>query len=247
MRHVLQMAAFMLALFCTSAAQAGETVAVDTANPPFMYGENGQAAGVYPALLREAFKRMKVELRIEPQPWKRALAGIDAGTEGVGGIYKNAERIKKYDYSEKLFDEATYVYARAPFAFTGVESLKGKRVGVLRGWSYGEDFDKAAKAGEILTEEVGGDAGNFEKLAAGRLDAVIAIKEAAAAVIAAAGYGGKVTALDPPLAVSPTFLAFAKSQGKTAMLEDFNVALAAMRQDGSFDRIVSDAFSAPKP
>ena len=225
---------------------AAEVIAVDEGNPPFMYAQGEGAAGLYPALIREAFRRMGVAVDVAAMPWKRALAGIDAGENGVGGIYQNAERLKHYDYSEKLFDEVLVVYTPSSqtFPFTGIDSLKGKRVGVIRGWSYGDDFDAAVKAGTIITEEVQGDAQNFSKLSSGRLDAVIAISESAAAAIASGGISGRVTALEPPFASNAAYLAFAKPLnngpvGKGDMLARFNAALASMRADGSYAKIIA--------
>ena len=42
---------------------------------------------------------------MEAKPWKRRLADMDSGVVGVGGIYKNEERIKRYGFSEPIFVE----------------------------------------------------------------------------------------------------------------------------------------------
>lgn len=227
-------------------ANAAEVVAFDEANPPFMYTANAAATGVYPALIAEAFKRMKVDVEFAAEPWKRALEGLDNGKNAVGGIYKNSERLKKYDYSDKLFDEVIIVYVPKgkKSVFNGVDSLKGKTVGVIRGWSYGDDFDNAVKAKVISVEKVSGDSQNFSKLDKGRLDAVLAIKESAEAAIASASLADKVEAVDPPLSSSPSYLAFAKSANKTDLIAKFNVAISGMRKDGSFDKIVSSILTA---
>jgi polar amino acid transport system substrate-binding protein len=244
----LFLATMGMAVLLTGAcrAQAAETIAVDEANPPFMYAGDGKAAGIYPALLDEAFKRMAVPVAITAMPWKRAIAGIDAGQNGVGGIYQNAERLTKYDFSAKLFDEVILVYVpkAKPFPFKDLSSLKGKTVGVIRGWSYGDDFDAAVKNGTIATEGVAADSMNFAKLAVGHLDAVLAIKEAGNALLAGnQDYGAKIEVEALPLTSNPSYLAFAKSAGKAPLLGQFDKTLAAMRADGSFDKIVATAVS----
>ncbi|CAH2602269.1 Amino acid ABC transporter substrate-binding protein [Rhodovastum atsumiense] len=234
-----------LAIATASPARAGERILIDEANPPFMYADAGKPAGIYNALISEAFRRIGLAADMSAAPWKRAIAGLDAAENGVGGIYSNAERQRKYDFSDKLFDEVIVVYvpkARA-FGFSGVDSLKGKTVGVIRGWSYGDDFDAAVKAGTIRTEETASDASNFAKLALGRIDAVLAIREAGKVAMAAQGVGEKVTALDPPLSSNPSFLAFSRQAGKGELLGRFNTALGAMRRDGSFERITAAALA----
>ena len=236
---------FCLLVSMTSSAMAKEKIILDEADPPFMYNDNGKPSGVYSALITEALKRAGIEGELATAPWKRAVSGLDSGENGVGGIYKNAERLKKYDYSDKLFDEIVVVYVphAKTFNFTGLDSLKGKTVGILRGWSYGDDFDAAVKAGTIKTEETAGNEQNFAKLALGRIDALLAIKESAEGAISAASLADKVQALEPPLSTSASFLAFSKTAGKAPELDKFNAAIAGMRQDGTFTKVVAAAFA----
>lgn len=227
----------------TAAPALAEKVMLDNSNPPFMFDGGGKKEnGLYPAVLAEAFKRMGVPLEMETVPWKRAISAIDAGEAGVGGIYKNEERLKKYDYSEKLFDEVIMVYAPKgkEFEFKDVSSLNGKTVGVLQGWSYGDDFDAAVKAGKITAETAENDALNFKKLAAGRLDAILAIRESGTANLGAPEIASAVVALPAPLSSSPSFLAFNKSAAKADVLAKFNTALDQMKKDQTMDKLIKE-------
>jgi polar amino acid transport system substrate-binding protein len=245
-RRWLGLLSIILLGYC-AAACAKEEVCVDTSVPPLMYEADGRAVGIYPALLAEISKRSGVELNVVAVPWKRALAELDAGRAGNGALYKNSDRLTKYDFSNKLFDEIQIVYVRSghAFPFKGVESLKGKTVGVIRGWSYGDAFDAAVKDGSIKAEGVDSDEQNFKKMLIGRIDAMIAIKETAAAAIAAGAYKDKVTALSPPLSVSSAYIAFAKSAHKTDIIAKLNKAIQAIRDDGSFDLIINTVVGAP--
>lgn len=234
------LATMLLALALPIAALAAETVTigVDSENPPFMSSKDGKAVGLYPAILTAAFAAMGDTAQIEAKPWKRCIADTDAGTAGTGGIYKNDERLKKYDFSEQIFVEKMAVYFNKshPVSFSSVTDLMGKRVGVVRGWSYGDDFDKAAKEGKITTEEVTSDAQNFQKLAAGRVDVVLAIEEAGNSQLKA----GKMTGLERAPAYlfqNPTYLAFNKSSKKTELLAKFNKAIADMKKSAKLDSI----------
>lgn len=224
-----------------SAAWAADPVLInfDAENAPFMFGKEGKAHGVYPQIIAAAFATMKVDVKLEPKPWKRALAEIDESKGGVGGIYKNDERAKKYDFSEPILAENTAVFynKKKPIDFKTVADLHGYTVGVIRGWSYGDDFDAARKAGKISVEENVSDAANLKKLDAGNLDAVLAIEESGKAAIAATKLGtieqGKIY-----LASNKAHLAFNKSANKTDLLANFSKTIAAMKKDGSLDKIV---------
>jgi len=220
--------------------RAGDLIAVDAADAPFMYEADGQAAGLYPLAIAEAYRRMGTEVTIAAVPWKRALDGADNALNGVAGLYKTEDRLKKYDYSDKLFDEVVMIYVRKGhgFPFATVDDLKGRSVGVIRGWSYGDAFDTARRDGLFIAEEAAGDEQNFAILDAGHIDCILAIGEAAAAAIASHGWHEQFEALALPLSKNPSYVAFNKSAGKQADLRRLDAAIAAMRADGSFDRLI---------
>lgn len=74
---------------------------------------------------------------------------------------------------------AVYFNKAKPLYFNTIADLPGKRFGVIRGWRYGDDFDKAVKADNITVDEVKSDDQNFQKLAAGWVDAILAIDKKA--------------------------------------------------------------------
>ncbi|WP_018610417.1 substrate-binding periplasmic protein [Uliginosibacterium gangwonense] len=234
---------FVLAIVPLAALAADPLIInFDQANPPFMYSKDGKVVGIYPAVIDAAFKQMKTAVSLQAKPWARALQEIDQSGAGVGGIYKNAEREKKYDFSDQIFTEKLVVYfAKAhPITFSKVEDLKGKKVGVLRGWSYGDEFDAARKAGSITADETTGDDLNFQKLDIGRVDAVIAVAEAGDSLLQKYK---TLAAAAIPLAQNPTYLAFSKSANKAALLKQFNETIKAMKASGELGKLVSQEVS----
>jgi len=230
-----------MAWFASASGVDPIRINVDAENAPFMSASEGLPSGVYPAVLVAAFARIKQPLVLETKPWKRALLELDQGKAGIGGIYKNDERNAKYDFSEPILTEniAVYFSKAKPIDFKALADLNGKRVGVIRGWSYGNLFDAARKDGKFTAEDVVNDRANFLKLAHGRLDAVLAVDEAGKAVISAE----KLTHLDQSkvfLASNQAHLAFNKSARQTDLLAQFSQAIAQMKQDGTLDRIVNE-------
>ena len=224
------------------AAYAGETVYVDAYNPPFMYEKNNDATGIYPALVRAVFSELDEEVAVRAVPWKRAIAYLDMGKGGLGGIYKTKPRLEKYDYTDEIFSEEIMVYVPKgkAFAFSSIYDLAGKRLGVIRGWSYGEEFDEAREKGLFKTEERHDDASNFNKLAVGHLDALLAIKESAELIITKKRISDKVEVLVTPLVTNSTYIAFSKKSDKRALIQRINRAIKAMRRDGSYDKVLRD-------
>jgi polar amino acid transport system substrate-binding protein len=247
-------AALLFALFFALVGRASPCLAetvdvyIDAAYPPFMYATADQkAAGVYPALIAEAFSRAGLAVKLHAVPWKRALAESEAGMGGIGGIYMNEQRLMNYDYSDAIFVERIQAVIRKDkaFPFAGLSSLAGKRVGVLRGWSYGDAFDQARAAGLFKAEEVDNDAQNLAKLKAGRIEVMIAGREGADASIALSDRPQDFLVLEPPLVETAAYLAFSKRLGKRDVIALFNQALALMRQDGTWDMIVMGILARP--
>lgn len=166
---------------------------------------------------------------------------IDTGAGGLGGLYKTAERENHYDYSAPIYEETLFLYVNssARFPFESLDDLKGKRIGVIRGWSYGNAFDAARGAGVFQIEESESDEINAQKLALGRLDAAIILGFAGDMIIARFGLESKIKPLSKPIAVNETFLAFNKSAKNEPLLERFNEELAKMKQDGVYAKIIS--------
>lgn len=229
------------ALAGPAAGPAPLVITVDDNNPPFMYSRHGQASGVYPAILRIAFARLGVPMTLEARPWARALSGLDRGLTAVGGIYKTEARAQRFDFSDPLLTENIAVFVRHPqgYPFSGMADLAGKTVGTVRGWSYGDAFDSARRRGLFVAEDTRSDAQNFQKLASGRLDAVLAIEEAGTAILQTLPAGATLGALKPYLASNPAHLAFPKGSS-TDLLPRLNKVIADMRKDGELDRLLME-------
>lgn len=220
-------------------AEAALLVDVDSGNPPFMFGTATQAEGFYPELVVAAFERMKRPVQLSAKPWKRALAELDIGIAGVAGIYKTEERVKKYDFSEPLFTErmAVYYNVSQPVRYKELSDLYGKRIGVLLGWSYGDAFDRARSERKFVVEEVYNDSQNFEKLAQGRVDVVLAIEQVGAIQLRNIRFSA-IERSPAILAEKTTHLALPKQMRAGGLLVEFNQVLQDMRKDGSYARIL---------
>ena len=220
-------------------------VAVDDGYPPYMYGAEEGARGLYPRLIKAVFSRMGVEIDVRALPWKRALDAGERGEVAIGGIYKNKERMAKYDYSEPIFEETLAIYVRKgdAFPFKALEDLEGKTIGINLGWSYGEAFDEARRKGLFKIQEAKTNQANFQKLVHGRTDCLIVDRRAAFHIIRQRSLQNKVEPLKQPATVNHGYIAFAKSGHRKKLLSGFNRALSDLREDGSYEKIVDAFFS----
>ena len=220
-----------------------EDIAVSIGNPPFMYEYNGEAEGIFPMIAREIFGRINVPVEIKAIPWTRALAYADMGKVGIIGIYKNEERLKKYDYSDEIYTAKTMIYVlkENDFEYKNIGDLRGKRIGVIRGWSYGEEFDREKTKNYFYVDEVNDDETNFIKLVSGRLDCLLIIKESADCFLKDnPEYKSKIIEKEIPLLINRTYLIFSKNSNKKELLEKFNEELRRMKNNSELDAIIKD-------
>ena len=92
----------------------------------------------------------------------------------VNPAWFSDEEKKRYFWSESLFQDGNDVVSLTshPIDYTGVESLKGKKMGALLGRKYGL-VDKAVAAGDIIREDVNDLGINLRKLNAGYINFTI--------------------------------------------------------------------------
>jgi polar amino acid transport system substrate-binding protein len=228
----------LLALCAPLAARADEHIHFDTGSPPTMYrGADGRASGIYPALVAAAFRRAQIPIQAEATPFRRMIAVLQQPPGGAGAVIRTAERERLADFSAPYFLERVMVYARRPLPDAGLDQLRGLRVGVIRGWSYGDPFDQARQLREFQVEEVERDVQNFEKLRLGRVDAVLATEPAGELLLRLPRFRG-LQAMPRPLWVFGIHLAFARSPSRRELLQAFDREIAAMQESGEWAQLV---------
>lgn len=242
---------FVIAIFIVSACgqQALPTlapntilIAMDSNSYPIMYENNGEPQGLYAKIIVKAFEKMGVEVSLRPYTWKDALVISSSGEMGIVGIEKIGEPV--YDFSEPIFSEKYMLYVRKgeSFAFTDMQDLKGKKIGILNGTEYGFDFETAKSDGLFTTEVSNSDSENFSKLESGKIDCVVANEYVARPLLVDGQFAGKMEVIITPLTVSNAYLAFSKSANQNDLLKKFNEILIEMKSDGSYNAIVSSPY-----
>lgn len=196
-------------------------------------------------ILTEIFKRAGFRLRVEMVPWARGLLMMKEGqVDGMCNVLKTPEREAFMVFPKEVFvTYRQYIYTNAGSAaeFNGdIRSLKGKRIGIISGFSYGKEFDGMVLAGEITAEPVNTTMQNVQKLFANRIDLIV---ENDFAMSSAAENDPSILKsirrLEPPLTSQPAYIAFSrKSPRNEELVAAYDKALVEMRKDGSYDRLL---------
>lgn len=138
--------------------------------PPYEYQKDNKPEGILVDIVTRIFKKAKIPVKLKYLPFKRALLNTRSGEiDGLFNFYKTAERVPFYDYSEPIIKNylVFFVLKDSNIRFQKIEDLKGLKVGVIRGYTYGKEFDKNTL---FSRESNNSHIANFKKLKLGRID-----------------------------------------------------------------------------
>lgn len=186
-------------------------------------------------ILKEAFRRVGLDVRITPLPSERALINVNQGIDdglfvkvaGVEAGYPNLVRVP-----EPVCDYEFAAFGRDPsLDITGYPSLAPLSIAFIRGWKNPE----AATVGMKSVTRVKDDEALFEMLLHGRVDVIV--YEALQGRVWIRNHGLKgIHRLGPPLAATEMYLYLNVRHGDLA--PRLAAALKAMKADGTWRRIV---------
>ncbi len=217
--------------------------------PPYEFQEKNKIDGITVRIVREIFKRMDQPISITLLPWSRALLYLKKGEiDGVFEILKKPEREDFVDYSKEVLIEervSLFVLNGSPITFDGdLSKLNKYKFGVRQDFSYGSVFDQAVKDNKItnIVSKVYQD-DILRMLYFGRLDILIGDKYGIPYKHKKSKIVKKpetITRLLPDLQVTPGFMAFSKKRHLSKIRDHFDVVLAEMKNDGTYNKILND-------
>lgn len=182
----LRTLALSLGLLWAATSPAAEPIAVtilcDNGYPPYSYGEDGEAKGLYSDILRAAFARMPAyQVSIRPVPWRRGLAELERGTSfALYPPYYRPQERPYMDYSRPLLAEKVVIYLNPATALSHAtadfpSAYLGLNIGLNDGFSVVQDplFEQMRARGQLLVSYARDNRSNLLKLSRERIDAYI--------------------------------------------------------------------------
>jgi len=214
--------------------------------PPYEYEEEGELKGFIAAIVKEVFKRIDQPINIKVYPFARALNMIhDGNADAIFTAAKNPERETFADFpKEILIDQrmSLFVSTNSTLTFDGdLNKLRQYRFGVINGYRYGNIFDDAVKNGILPNiDQTDSAESNIKKLVVGRFDFMMSNREQALFTIKALGFSDAVRELKPEVQIIPSYLAFSRKRNLGTVREKFDSGLRKMKDDGTYERIISE-------
>lgn len=213
------------------------TVGTNAEFPPFEFvGDDGEPDGFDMALIKAIGEKLGVDVEVENMEFDSLVASIGSKIDvAIAGMTVTDERKNMVDFSDSYYEAVQYVIVPADSTISGAADLEGKAIGVQLGTT-----------GDFIAEEIeGASVSQYNKavdavndLVNERVEAVIIDKNPA--MVFAEKFGEDVKIIDgAEFGFEPEEYAIAMPKGDTALVDAVNAALAEIKEDGTFDELVS--------
>lgn len=221
---------------------------------PFIWCENGTPLGIDVDIIKTLFAQARRPYSLECQPWKRALNLIKTGNaDMLLSAYMTEERKQFAHFSAlpvHLSSFNLFVPQHSRFEYRGINSLRGKLIGIASGFSLGPEFDSAREQNEFSVISSHSVESGLRMLLNGRIDIYINIKDMVRFTAKEMEISNAIRLIDKPLNdPRPAYYLFSKTavvDRKLQLLDQLNESLAQIWSDGTIERIV-DSYTVPDP
>jgi len=238
----------LTALAAAAFAQGKELkVAIDPTYEPFTFKTaDGKPTGFDVDIATALCEQMKRKCVFVEQVWDSMIPGLQAKKYDaiISSMTINEERLRVVDFSDKYYFTPSTVVVKKDIAYTNDASLKGKKLGVLKG-STQEKYanGELKKVGAIITPYEAQDQVYLD-IKSGRLDGTVADIVEVTGGFLSKPEGKDYKTVGPELYTPKYFgtgVGVAIRKGDKALKEELNTAIKAIRA-GSTYKTLNDKY-----
>ncbi len=196
--------------------------------------------GIQVDMVKRMCELAGIQYSLELLPFKRAYEEVlTLKKDCIFNFYKNPERSALFDYTDPLLNNPLVIFVKkgeeTKIRFTGkIEELKGYQIGVMLGYTYSPEFDKAIKDNTITVDPVSSHDINFQKLSRERIDMYICEQNVGLYTAKKIGVADQVAFLETPFKIQQGYLGIAKNNPKKIIIEKLNAALKQIKDSGEY-------------
>ncbi|KPJ90219.1 MAG: hypothetical protein AMJ53_14435 [Gammaproteobacteria bacterium SG8_11] len=229
----------VIALMASITVNATELKLVADEWPPFTSEKQGQRIAV--DLVQTALQNASVDAKVHIVAWQEVLSGVKAGKyDAIVGAWKTPEREQYLLFSRPYMENRIMLIGRQDnkIEFGNIAQLKGKNVGVVSGYAYGDEINNNNDIKKIPDVT---DADNIKKLLKNEVDFILADSLVAQAIKEHLpdDVTNKLKIYDKEVVTQSLFFAVRKNHPDAkGLLDKFNNAVEQMIADGTYNKIL---------
>lgn len=221
------------------------TVGTDPTYAPFEFqNEKGEIVGFDIDVLKAAADKAGIQVQFVSTPWEGAFNALAQGDRDilVSAITITDERKQTLDFSEPYFEAHQLIAVPEKSKVAKLEDLKKKKVGVQTSTTGEEVVVKLQGKTSDLIKRFESVPLALSELSAGGLDAVVADNGVIEHYVANNPNARFKAVNDTSFA--PEMYGVAVRKGNTELLQKINTGLAAIKADGTYQKIHDQYFKA---
>ncbi|MEH6491485.1 substrate-binding periplasmic protein [Halopseudomonas sp.] len=230
----------LLPLLTCQTALAAPLHIVSEAWPPYIYEEAGVLKGVDYDVTNRVLNELGYEAQWQLMPWRRALYDTASGSaDAILDITPNPEREPQYIFpAEPLShsESVLFYHIDRPHQFTGLQDLRGLKIGVSAGYVYGNP--EFMHADYFSREPAANTEASLLMLMRERVDMVIMNKRVGQFTLRKLGLDQQVAYHPLVISSGALFLAFHRSPDMAALAKRFSSNLSTFKRSGEYLQIL---------
>jgi arginine/ornithine transport system substrate-binding protein len=226
-----------------SSGDAALRVAVDPTYRPFTFkDQSGRPTGFDVEIAKAICGEIKRQCIFVEQDWDSMFPGLQSRKYDaiISSMSITESRMKHVDFTDRYYKTPSFLVLRKGTLYTGPESIKGKKIGVLKN-SPQEKFSlgELTPAGvEVLSYEDQNQV--YFDISEGRLDGTVADYVEVSGGFLNKSAGKDFKTFEPPLYTPKYFgvgAGIAIRKGESELQEELNAAIKALRSNGVYKSI----------
>ncbi len=209
--------------------------------PPYQMKEKKGVKGFSVELVTMVLDRMSVQVdSLRVYPWKRAIVMLERGQADAlfSANHKESRTVFAHYPGEALVLSPWVLWGNENMAepFGSYHDLKNKRMGLVAGYSYTQEFWKFVKAHGRYSEVIS-DEQNFKKLDAGRVDYVLAELGNGLYLVKKLGLKHIIPFPKQPVKIDGLYVIFSKKNVSKAFVSQFSRELWMLKQEPAYQKL----------
>ncbi|MEY4883911.1 MAG: hypothetical protein RIS34_1765 [Pseudomonadota bacterium] len=225
-------------------AQAKELkVAIDPTYEPFTFKTaDGKPTGFDVDIANAVCEQVKRKCVFVEQVWDSMIPGLQAKKYDViiSSMSITEDRLKVVDFTDKYYNTPSRIVVKNTIKFTDAASLKGKKIGVLKGSTQEKYAMGELKTKGVIVTPYEAQDQVYLDIKSGRLDGTVADTLEVQGGFLSKPEGKDYGLVGPDLFTPKYFgtgAGFAVFKGNAALKGELNAAIKAIRANGSYKKI----------
>ena len=238
-RFVLALLAGLIPALVQGQDQGQEILVTNGEWLPFL-SQHKKHFGVVSHIVSDVFAKQGIDVKYEFYPWARAYNMVAKKRAVASVIWTvNEQRATQVQFSQPLMTLEDVFYFRREnlTAWKKVTDFSDRRIGITKGYYYGNEFADAQEKGLLKTSTASTDVANFKMLLAGRIDVFPIVRVSAEAVLKRhfSAEQRQQLAYHPKAVRTVSYhVIFNQTEQGNQMLKLFNAGLKEMKESGAY-------------